>query len=125
MAQQVRCGACIFCKDEVYLLKGVYRTQCDILKVTNEQLRIWKSRFAELEGIDIHDAAAVATASLAQAVEAGLVNTDEVIMLNITGGGEERAKSENDIVYAKPHLVLDHEKMSGQDIIEAVEKLFD
>lgn len=96
----------------------------EILKVTNEQLRIWKSRFAELEGIDIHDAAAVATASLAQAVEAGLVSTDEVIMLNITGGGEERAKSENDIVYAKPHLVLDHEKMSGQDIIEAVEKLF-
>ena len=96
----------------------------EILKVTNEQLRIWKSRFAELEGIDIHGAAAVATASLAQAVEAGLVSTDEVIMLNITGGGEERAKSENNIVYAKPHLVLDHEKMSGQDIIAAVEKLF-
>ena len=35
----------------------------DMFKVTNDELRFWKKRFAELEGIDIHDAPAVAVAS--------------------------------------------------------------
>ena len=95
----------------------------DIYKVDNESLHIWKDKFRELEGIDIHDAAAVATASLAQAVEEGTVKKDEVIMLNITGGGEELAKSEKDIVYAKPHLVLDP-AMPEEELISKIEGLF-
>lgn len=95
----------------------------DIFKVTNDELRFWKKRFAELEGIDIHDAPAVAVASLAAAVKDGSVKKDETIMLNITGGGEELAKSQQDVVYAKPDLVLDP-SLPDEDIINAVKKLF-
>ena len=106
---------------------GLYDAMNDaggkIYKVDNEQLREWKAKFQELEGIDIHDAAAVAVASLVQAVDEGTVGKDDVIMLNITGGGEELAKSEKDIVYATPNLVLDP-SLPEETIIAQVEALF-
>lgn len=95
----------------------------DIFKVTNEELLFWKERFLQLEGIDIHNAAAVAVASLAAAVKGGTVGKEEVVMLNITGGGEALAKSEQDIVYAKPHLVLSPD-LAAEEVAEAVKKLF-
>lgn len=94
----------------------------DIFKVTNEDLDVWKEKFQQLEGIDIHNASAVAVASLAQAVADGKVKKDEVIMLNITGGGEQLAKAEQDVVYAKPHLVLDP-GLPAEDIVNAVLEL--
>ena len=95
----------------------------DMFKVSNEDLRYWKKKFAELEGIDIHDAPAVAVASLAAAVKDGTVTREETIMLNITGGGEELAKSQQDVFYAKPHLVLDP-ALPADEIIGAVKQLF-
>ena len=95
----------------------------DMFKVTNDQLRFWKKRFQELEGIDIHDAPAVAVASLAQAVREGAVKKDEMIMLNITGGGEELARSGQKVVYARPQLILDPD-LPAEEIIAAVKQLF-
>ena len=95
----------------------------DMFKVTNDQLRFWKKRFQELEGIDIHDAPAVAVASLAQAVKDGAVKKDEMIMLNITGGGEELARSGQKVVYARPQLILDPD-LPAEKIIAAVKQLF-
>ena len=60
---------------------------------------------------------------MADAVKAGTIRKEEVIMLNITGGGEELAKSENDIVYAKPDLVLDP-SLPAETIIAEVNKLY-
>lgn len=105
------------------LFDAMEDTGGDMFKVTNDELRFWKKRFAELEGIDIHDAPAVAVASLAEAVREGIVKKDETIMLNITGGGEELAKSQQDVVYAKPDLVLDP-SLPDEDIINVVKKLF-
>ena len=95
----------------------------DMFKVTNNQLRFWKKRFQELEGIDIHDAPAVAVASLAQAVREGAVKKDEMIMLNITGGGEELARSGQKVVYARPQLILDPD-LPAEKIVAAVKQLF-
>ncbi|MCQ2136982.1 MAG: cysteate synthase, partial [Bacteroidales bacterium] len=95
----------------------------DMYKITNDELRYWKEKFLELEGVDIYSAAAVATASLAKAVEEGAVKKDEVIMLNITGGGEELSKKSFDVVYAKPTLVLDPDG-NQEDIIAQIEALF-
>lgn len=95
----------------------------EMFKVTNDELHKWQDKFLELEGIDIHNAAAVAVASLAQAVNDGIVGKDEMIMLNITGGGEERAKSEGGIIYAKPHLVMDPET-PAEEVAAKVENLF-
>ena len=94
-----------------------------MFKVTNDQLRFWKKRFQELEGIDIHDAPAVAVASLAQAVREGAVKKDEMIMLNITGGGEELARSGQKVVYARPQLILDPD-LPAEKIVAAVKQLF-
>lgn len=95
----------------------------DIYKIDNETLREWKEKFRTLEGIDIHSAAAVAVASLVQAVKEGTVGKNDVIMLNITGGGEELAKSEKEIAYAKPDLILDPD-LPMETIINEVENLF-
>lgn len=95
----------------------------EMFKISNEELHFWKKRFLELEGIDIHNAAAVATASLAQAVKEGKVAKDEMIMLNITGGGEERAKAGEEIFYATPHLVLSP-NLPEEEIVNKVLKLF-
>lgn len=94
----------------------------DMFKVTNDELHQWKGKFAELEGIDIHNAAAVAVASLAAAIKEGKVSKEDVIMLNITGGGEELAKSEQNIVYAKPHLVLNPD-LPAEEIVKAVKNI--
>lgn len=95
----------------------------EMFKVTNKELHKWQDKFLELEGIDIHNAAAVAVASLAQAVSNGTVGKDEMIMLNITGGGEERAKAEGGIIYAEPHLVMDPET-PADEVAAKVENLF-
>ncbi len=95
----------------------------DIYKVTNEELHQWQEKYIELEGIDIHNAAGVAVASLAMAVADGTVGKDDVIMLNITGAGEDLAKSEGEIFYAEPHLVLDP-SLPEEEIISEVENLF-
>ena len=79
----------------------------DMYMISNGELDFWKEKFLELEGVDIYSAASVAVASLHKAVEEGTVKHDEVIMLNITGGGENLAKSHKMVVYATPDLVLD------------------
>ncbi len=95
----------------------------DMYKVTNSELDEWKVRFQELEGVDIYSAASVAVASLAKAVSDGTVRKDELIMLNITGGGESLTKEHHDVVYAKPDMVIDTFLPAGE-IIRKVETLF-
>ncbi|HHV40163.1 MAG TPA: cysteate synthase [Bacteroidales bacterium] len=69
---------------------------------TNRELERAGALFEQLEGIDIHPAAAVATHTLIKNVEQGRVDSKAVIMLNITGGGEKRFKSENPVYYITP-----------------------
>ena len=81
-------------------------TNGDILAVSNAEANAAKALFEETEGIDIYHAAAVATASLQQAVENGTVKADDVVMLNITGGGERRFQAEHDIHYLQPNHIF-------------------
>lgn len=89
---------------------GLFDALCDtdglVMTATNEKAREAAAIFEELEGIDIHPAAAVATASLLEAVEKKMVEKEAVIMLNITGGGEERFKSEHHLHYLNPDIVF-------------------
>jgi len=48
----------------------------------------------EVVGIDPDPAAAVATASLVQAVEKDIINPGDHILLNLTGGGYERIRED-------------------------------
>ena len=81
-------------------------TDGDILAVSNDEANAAKALFEETEGIDIYHAAAVATASLQQAIEKGMVKPDDVVMLNITGGGEKRFQAEHDIHRLQPDHVF-------------------
>ncbi len=90
------------------IIGGLYDALCDaggdVLKATNLESRNAKELFFETEGIDIYSASAVATASLINALKEGKVEKDALIMLNITGGGEERFKSEHSLFYLEPEL---------------------
>ena len=79
----------------------------DVLVATNEQARAASKLFEETEGIDIHPAAGVATATLIEAAKNNKINKDALILLNITGGGEERFKAENELFYLNPDLIFD------------------
>ena len=73
---------------------------------TNAEANAAKALFEDTEGIDIYHAAAVATASLQQAVENGTVKAEDVVMLNITGGGERRFQTEHELYYLKPNHIF-------------------
>jgi len=81
----------------------------DVLLASNEEAVAAMKLFEETEGNDIHPASGVATATLIDAVEKGLVEKDSIIMLNITGGGEERLKHEKtgNLFHLKPSMVFD------------------
>jgi len=79
----------------------------DVLLATNKERKIANDLFLETEGIDIHPAAAIATATLINAVKNSTVDKNSIIMLNITGGGEERFKKDNELHFLKPILYFD------------------
>lgn len=79
----------------------------EIVYMTNQEAAEASKLFETAEGIDIHPAAAIAVASLIQAVDHKSVPPDAVIMLNITGGGEERFKREKGaLTFLNPSLVI-------------------
>ncbi len=76
----------------------------DVLLADNEQAKQAADLFLKTEENDIHCAAAVAVATLIEAVNNGRVKANDLIMLNITGGGEERFKVGRSLFYLKPLL---------------------
>ncbi len=79
----------------------------DVLLANNREAMQAAQLFKETEGNDIHPAAAIATATLIDAAAKKIIEKDAVIMLNITGGGEEKFKSENNLFYLKPEIICD------------------
>ncbi len=72
--------------------------------VSNDDARHAGKLFTDTEEIDLDPAAAVAVASLIRAVEEGFVEPDEHILLNVTGGGYERATEDLDREVIEPRL---------------------
>jgi cysteate synthase len=90
---------------------------------SNEEGAAAAELFKATEGIDIHPAAAIATASLINAVKDNMVEKDAVIMLNITGCGEERFKSEHSLFMLKPSVIFDFSP-SLDEVREKIPALF-
>jgi cysteate synthase len=106
------------------LYDALKATEGEVLVATNPQCRKAQKLFKELEGVDIHPAAGVATASLIKAVADGKVKKDAVVMLNITGGGEELFKQKKTLWYLKPSHVFPL-KPELEDVVAKVEALFE
>lgn len=94
----------------------------DVEAVTNEELRKSAAMFKELEGVDIYSASGVALCGLEKAIASGKVSKDEIVMLNITGGGEHMFKSSNSIYNLQPVAVLD--PADKEKAAKEFEKLF-
>ena len=94
-----------------------------ILAMTNTEARQAAQLFLDTEGIDIHPAAAIAVASLIEAVNTNRVGRKDTIMLNITGGGEKRFQREKTLHFLKPDLIFDMNP-SLDEVAERVPSLF-
>ena len=105
------------------LYDALKATNGDVVVATTAQARRARKLFKELEEIDIHPAPAVALASLIKMVEAGMIEKDACIMLNITGAGEEAAKQNREIFTIKPCKVFPL-NASIDDVVSYVETLF-
>lgn len=95
----------------------------DVIAITNDEAAEAAKLFQELEGNDIHPAAAVAAASLIKEVNSGNIEKDAVIMLNITGGGEQRIKKEKEIVYLQPNHIFEIDAPI-KEVQDVLKKLF-
>jgi cysteate synthase len=78
----------------------------EIIAVTNQEASEANNLFLKTEGNDLEPAAAVSVASLIKSVQKGTVQSDSLIMLNITGGGISKFKDENKINYLEPSMVF-------------------
>ncbi len=92
------------------IIGGLYdalkATKGEVLVTTNAKLRKAGELFEQLEGVDIHPAAAVATATLIKAVADGKVERDAIVMLNITGGGEGYIKRKKSMWMLEPTIIF-------------------
>ena len=73
--------------------------------VRNDEVYAAMDLFQRTEGADIVPAAGVSVASLQQAVKAGAVKHDELVLLNITGGGEKMLDKAKKMPCIEPRLV--------------------
>ncbi|MDR2040101.1 MAG: cysteate synthase [Bacteroidales bacterium] len=95
----------------------------DVLTADNKKAEAAADLFEKTEGIDIHPAAAIATATLIDQVHANALPKDACIMLNITGGGEKRFKHDKETFYLTPHHVFDITP-EIEDVKEILKKYF-
>ena len=105
------------------LFDALKATGGEVFVATNAMARRARKLFHELEGVDIYSAAGVALASLVNAVNAGKIEKDATVMLNVTGGGEEHFKEGKELWYLKPSHVFPLEP-DENDVVEKVEALF-
>ncbi|MGE5894462.1 MAG: cysteate synthase, partial [bacterium] len=84
--------------------------------VTNREVFESMEIFSNLEGIDIVPAAGVSVGALRQAVSKKLVNKDDTILLNITGGGELMLGREKKTYDVEPVFIS--KKITDKDIEE-------
>ena len=105
------------------LFDALTETNGEVLSATNGEAQMAAKLFLELEGNDIHPAAAIAVATLIQAVNDAKIDSEAIVMLNITGGGEERMKKGKTLHYLLPSEVFDINP-SLEEVNIALKKIF-
>jgi cysteate synthase len=105
------------------LFDALRDTGGEVLLATNEQAREASQLFLQTEGIDIHPAAAVSTATLIEESKNTGFDKNACIMLNITGGGEAEFKSGKKLHYLTPSTIFQTDT-SPEQIMEGISSLF-
>ena len=75
-------------------------------RVGNADARRAGRLFEKLEGCDIDPAAEVALASLQQAAQMGRIGRNDMVALNITGGGHRRLRRDRRIAFLRPQATF-------------------
>lgn len=88
--------------------------------VTNEEAAAAAALFESSEGIDVDPAAAVAIAHLCYAAEKHLVDPDDFIVLNVTGGGKKHLFESSEIKYLKPSVTVDAADISPETALRII-----
>ncbi len=105
------------------LYDALKATDGDILQVSNAEAELAMQIFSDTEGADIHPAAAIAVASLIKEVQAERIERNATIMLNITGGGEQRYRANREIFHLRPSYIFPL-MPNVWDVVAKVEELF-
>jgi len=105
------------------LFDALTDTKGDIEYANNQESEEACELFKKTEGIDIYHASGIAIAGMIKSINSGKVDKDKVVMLNITGGGEERFKSTHKVSLGKPDLIIDN-RTDVKEIYTSVETLF-
>lgn len=105
------------------LYDALKATGGEVMVATNAQARKARQLFEELEGVDIYSAAGVALASLVKAVADGRIDREKIVMLNVTGGGEEHFCRGKELWYLKPSHVFPLSP-DADEVVRTVEELF-
>lgn len=107
------------------IIGGLYdclkQSDGDIVVVTNDEARKAAEIFLESEGVDIHPASAVAVASLIASIDN--IDKEKIVMLNITGAGEELYKKGKELHYLQPTLEF-KVTATEEEILAALDTLF-
>lgn len=81
-------------------------TKGEVYGITDALAGKAKRLFEQSEEIDILNAPGIAVAALEQAVQAGAVSPDDIILLNITGGGVARIKEDYNQYMLQPDVTV-------------------
>lgn len=105
------------------LFDALVDTDGAMLHCTNEEAKAAAELFEQTEGIDIYSAAGIATASLIKAAKEGTIDKSKTVMLNITGGGEQRFKKGKKLCMLEPSFVFPINP-DASDVISKIEAIF-
>ncbi len=98
------------------LYDALSESRGEMYAVTNDDAQRAGAIFAQEEGCDLDPAAEVALASLFQAVEGKMIAPDDLILLNLTGGGYEKIKREKRCLPVQPDIVLTPDDLTPEII---------
>jgi cysteate synthase len=90
---------------------GVYdilsATDGKMYGITNEEAKSVGKLFEDSEEIDLVPAAFITVGALAQAVETNQIDSDDLILVNITGGGDDRLWEDFEKIKIEPDIICD------------------
>jgi cysteate synthase len=92
----------------------------EVLAVSNAEVRAAQVLFRDLEGCDISPEAGVAAASLLKKAMAGEIESDAIVMLNVTGGGYESLRSDPRATRLRPDLVLRKDEFEPNRFLDSI-----
>ncbi len=101
------------------LFDALTATSGSMYAITNQEAKEAQALFESLEGIDILPPSAVAVASLLKVVDSDRIPSNEVVLLNIAGGGTERLKEDYTLSMIKPVASAKNPDVPLEDLIGA------